>query len=314
MSNSDLVISHLSETNESVIINTTAYPPSTDLHPVNTHVRNLGRVLSCSQPETFGLLKCRGVIKRSSEAGDEAQFRYVFSLPSATASMPSSLRTLLLHTSPSLDAKFDIAKSITRGVLAVHCADFVHKNIRPDNIVVFNSGKHGGHAYLVGFEHSRPAGSVTNFSGDMLWHKNVYRHPKRQGIKPQEAYIMQHDIYSLGVCLLEIGIWSPLVLPSAEPQPGPKFPISHLLNPTDLRNPMEVAWKVKTVLAEMAEKLLPSSMGIAYTNIVISCLTCLDSDATNMFADEKDLLDEDGILVGVIFIENILVKLHSISI
>lgn len=28
---------------------------------------------------------------------------------------------------------------------------------------------------------------------------------------PAEAYKMQHDIYSLGVCLLEIGLWEPLV-------------------------------------------------------------------------------------------------------
>jgi hypothetical protein len=28
---------------------------------------------------------------------------------------------------------------------------------------------------------------------------------------PAEEYKMQHDIYSLGVCLLEIGLWEPLV-------------------------------------------------------------------------------------------------------
>lgn len=37
---------------------------------------------------------------------------------------------------------------------------------------------------------------------------------------------------------------------------------------------------------------------------MISCLTCLDS-ANNGFGDEKDLIDEDGILVGVRFIEKV---------
>jgi hypothetical protein len=45
----------------------------------------------------------------------------------------------------------------------------------------------------------------------MAWDRNVYRHPLRQGDRPAEAYRMQHDIYSLGVCLLEIGLWESFV-------------------------------------------------------------------------------------------------------
>ena len=29
---------------------------------------------------------------------------------------------------------------------------------------------------------------------------------ERQGVHPEEQLVMQHDIYSLGVCLLEIGL------------------------------------------------------------------------------------------------------------
>lgn len=85
--------------------------------------------------------------------------------------------------------------------MAVHSGDFVHKNVRPDTIVVFRGARDlETTANLVGFERSRPAAASTTLTGDMVWERNLYRHPSRQGIPPEEVYMMQHDIYSLGVC------------------------------------------------------------------------------------------------------------------
>ena len=64
---------------------------------------------------------------------------------------------------------------------------------------------------------------------------------------------------------------------------------------------------------ESLQKILPSTIGLVYTEVVIACLTCLDQGTTNMFANAKDLYDEDGILVGVAFIEKILMKLETVS-
>lgn len=47
--------------------------------------------------------------------------------------------------------------------------------------------------------------------GDDKWQDNLYRHPERQGKNPEESYTMHHDVYSLGVCLLEIGLWTSFV-------------------------------------------------------------------------------------------------------
>lgn len=55
-------------------------------------------------------------------------------------------------------------------------------------------------------------------------------------------------------------------------------------------------------------------MGSVYTEVVVSCLTCLDRSATNLFSGDEDLYDEDGILVGIAFVEKILSRLQSISI
>ncbi|CAG8970828.1 hypothetical protein HYALB_00001616 [Hymenoscyphus albidus] len=47
--------------------------------------------------------------------------------------------------------------------------------------------------------------------GDETIERNLYRHPSRQGAIPADEFIMQHDIYNLGVCLLEIGLWESFV-------------------------------------------------------------------------------------------------------
>jgi hypothetical protein len=62
------------------------------------------------------------------------------------------------------------------------------------------------------------------------------------------------------------------------------------------------AFGIKKVLVTMAKTQLPSSMGRVYTNAVLSCLTCLDPDNED-FGDESKFMDEDGILVGVRYIE-----------
>jgi hypothetical protein len=57
----------------------------------------------------------------------------------------------------------------------------------------------------------------------------------------------------------------------------------------------------------MAETQLPGRMGKVYTNVVVSCLTCLDP-GNQGFGDERSFMDEDGILVGVRYIEKVRLK------
>ena len=62
----------------------------------------------------------------------------------------------------------------------------------------------------------------------------------------------------------------------------------------------------------MAEEL-PPRLGDVYTDIVLACLTCLDP-GNEAFGSEQELTDEDGILVGVWFVEKILMRVAEISI
>ncbi|OCT50316.1 hypothetical protein CLCR_06857 [Cladophialophora carrionii] len=105
------------------------------------------------------------------------------------------------------------------------------------------------------------------------WTRNLYRHPKVQQGSVQGN--MGHDIYSMGVCLLEIGLWKSFVevennhyVPS---QLAEKAGVSIDKGKND-------ATQIKTKLVEIAEEDLPAIMGDGYTRLVVACLTCLDGD------------------------------------
>ncbi|KAL2191336.1 hypothetical protein L209DRAFT_739406 [Thermothelomyces heterothallicus CBS 203.75] len=44
------------------------------------------------------------------------------------------------------------------------------------------------------------------------WHLKLYRHPAQQKPSGNDKYVLGHDVYALGMCLLEIGLWSPLIV------------------------------------------------------------------------------------------------------
>ena len=111
----------------SAIVDTTTYPPRSDMTVATIHVRNVARILSKSDPWTFGLLACRGAIKLLDSCGKISQFELVFGVPRGLQS-PTSLRSrLLTQRNISLDNRVHLAKSLARSVMFVHTSGFVHK-------------------------------------------------------------------------------------------------------------------------------------------------------------------------------------------
>jgi len=276
------------------------------------NVRDLGRILSVVDSRLFCILACRGVIKLPRLSGKRESFQLVFQIPEALHG-PRSLREILLHDQRyPLDELLNFAKRLARAVMFVHTTNFVHKNLRPETIIAFqdrktpNSSTHTiGVPFLVGFQNVRAAAGVTYLCEDGEWQKNLYRHPTRQGTLPEDTYQMQHDIYSLGVCLLELGIWQSFITP-AEPN-GSCGPNSNLNIASYLGlklPPPKRARAIKQEFMDMATKSLPTLMGPRYTQIVTMCLGCLDP-VNNDFGCEREFLDTDGILVGVRYIEKV---------
>jgi hypothetical protein len=271
-----------------------------DFHHRRKVIRDLARKLTKTDPSTFALLKCAGVVadKTSNE------FKLVFKTPD-DMSEPRTLRASLMSGdfNHSLSERFRIATQLARAVCSVHTFGLVHKSIRPENIVLFQDHDSKlGSAFLLGFEKVRPEEGQTRLGGDANWEKNLYRHPQRQGVRLQDSYVMQHDIYSLGVCLLEIGLWDSFVQ-YPDPTSDPVGSQSYNFGAEALERASYSDF-VKDKLLSLAIDPLPRKMGSKYANIVETCLTCLDEENKH-FGDESEFQDKDGILVAVRYIEKV---------
>ncbi|KAL8640699.1 MAG: hypothetical protein Q9228_002413 [Teloschistes exilis] len=283
-----------------VLLDRVQIPLGTDYEQSVTDVFHLVKFFSSIDPELFGFLPCRGALK------DEEHCDLVFSFPK-NCDDPTSLRALLVQASSTypLNARLNIAQMLARSVMFLHDCQFVHKSLRPDNILCFaTQGECPDKPYMIGLDRFRLIDARSKRLSDDLWYKDLYRHPTRQGIRPEKDYSMQHDIYSLGVCLLEIGLWQSFLL--WEDNLESPAPREEYLSKEDLaiKNPRRRAFQVKKRLIKLAEERLPGSMGQIYTSTVVSCLTCLDA-GNNRFGDQEDFEDDSGILIGVRYVEKV---------
>jgi hypothetical protein len=346
-------------------------------------IRNFARKLQHADPLQFGLLECKGILKDgpSSSGGgsDEVTAKvvtkkpagkssttptglsFVFRLP-ATHPQLQGLRWRLLRWGEedydSLSDRFALARQLVNAVSYVHIYGFVHKNIRPETVLIIGSNNDGElpphakkdadgdedddddnddddreetkeYAVLVGFDVVRDADGSTRRIGDDDWEKNVYRHPTRQGQRPEADYEMRHDIYSVGVCLLEIGLWESFIeYHPAEgdhadgtqvvPRPAAKFVKGFCSAMVPGRDPRDGAHMlqdpdlVKDYLLKLTKGRLRRKMGNKYSRVVETCLTCLDEGNAD-FGDDTEFQDEDGVAVGVRYIEKVTAKLVDIA-
>lgn len=294
------------------ILDSIACHPTANVSLLTKDIRDLARSLSHADPLTFSLLECRGVIKVTDEAKRNVTgFDFVFRVPDGMEN-PKSLRDILVSAdgSLSLSDRFKVSQQLATSVSYIHTYGFVHKNVRPETVLIFEAQNSLlGASFLVGFEKFRLVDGKTMRFGDGLWEQDLYRHPLRQGLKPEEDFVMQHDIYSLGVCLLEIGLWESFITyyDDRGDQPSPSRFLT-ILKHTDDEDGIRKAFLVKDNLVDIARQRLPSRVGEKFTEIVITCLTCLDKSNPD-FGDSSEFEDADGVLIGVRYIEKVSFKI-----
>ena len=134
------------------------------------------------------------------------------------------LRSLkgLIATQPlvSLKRRLEIMREIADTVLQLHTAGWLHKSLRPENIIFIaprgsddkfflNSGP-----YIIGYEYSR---SDTNDSAalftelpDTDLETDLYRHPQARGANRQ-TFQKRFDMYAMACIFTELLMWKPLV-------------------------------------------------------------------------------------------------------
>ncbi|KAG8697344.1 hypothetical protein FRC08_006604 [Ceratobasidium sp. 394] len=286
-------------------------------------------------PEHWPVLNCCGALEQSNDP--EAIFLkilYTFPTTSSGSGIPITLGSALRSSGPSASAnvphyseplvtRLRLAKEIANAVLFVHIGGLVHKNIHPRTILLFPSstqttqsgGQSLGNAFLVGFTRSRDNKDISPAlldastprrigEGRYDYPTRIYQHPNRGDNNSYTRYNMLHDIYALGVVLLEIGTWKPLLRPIISPYDAPSGGFRRLglgpggfalvceqpverFDPSDdspahlwgsaqqvPRSPAEI----KAALITHARATLPFCMGNLYLDVVLRCLTCLDGE------------------------------------
>lgn len=316
ISGSEAETAYLISSGSYVIIDTIKCDAVIDPLIVMKDVKDLARILANVDHSRFGLLHCEGAIKHQRQNENPTAYSLLFKVPS-DVSDAQSLRDYLDGTplETPLNERIDLAVTLARAVLFLHASHFVHKNIRPENVIILRSNRATScNPYLVGFEKFRLDTTSTHRYGDDLWEKNLYRHPKRQGIRPQEDFIMQHDVYSLGVVLLELGMNISFVnIPEGtDERPTPAVQLEISDNMVARKSAFGRANTIKERLVSLAETRLPNTFGRKYSEVVLSCLMCLDKD-NQRFGDKTQFEDQDGILVGVQYIDKVCTVSQALS-
>jgi hypothetical protein len=288
--------------------------PSQTIDATELLVRDLAARLHHIDPSTMGLLHCNGFTHDKLNRRFAVRFRYP-----AEKGTAQTLHSLLVHKSDNgaqhpLSERVTLARKLASAVLYMHACEFVHKSIRPDNVLIFeNSLLVGdeatkqkypyviGEPFLVGFDSIRKAVAASYMIRVEDWKKNIYLHPDRHRMGQGDEYTVRHDLYSLGVVLLEIALWRSF----ADELPGgaARYVWSRE-SPKTVLSPEAL----KAMYLRFARDLVPRYIGVKYASIVVSCLEGLKDE------EEKGLLkDKDDLVVGTAYVSQILERLEEIS-
>ncbi|KAJ0108126.1 hypothetical protein J7T55_007245 [Diaporthe amygdali] len=218
------------------------------------------------RPKGLRTLDCVGIFEKS-----DANFGYgfVYRVPPGMHSQPTPLHTLLDQDSgrqsqpkpqPLLGDKFKLAASLARFLKEFHTIGWLHENFNSHNILFFTHEPRElplpselQEPYFIGLHKSRPDGSLWQTDGPDLDAASDYQHPEYAS---SGRYNIDFDYYSLGIVLLEIGLWRSL----SGMISGAKY---QKMNAGQLRE--EHVRRCRTRLG--------SKMGKVYTDVVTQCLS-----------------------------------------
>lgn len=224
-------------------------------------VTALTELLHYPKPTGFHVLTCIGIIPPTVEVSHEG-FGFVYALPAYAKEYKNPIAETLLQKiqagrpTPLLEEKFNIAKCLTSSIFELHSAGWLHKNISSSTLIFFEDAndmstglKHD--PYLMGFYHSRPDGEMW-FSETNPRVPTKYQHPQYK--LGTNRFQKIYDYYSVGIILLEIGLWQPISAFRASSK-------------------YESELSFQELLIESYAPRLGWRMGSLYRDVVISCLS-----------------------------------------
>lgn len=246
----------------------------------------------------FGAPQCLGYFNDTDSNRYGLLYKKPIDVPPSTK--PISLLDLLHpETQPSLSKRITLAHAIARCLMYLHSVNWLHRDLRSDNIIFFAPDGTTPAYYnpiIAGFEFARPGlrEEMTDRPPNPT-KDDVYQHPDiLRGLVGSRA-LKSHDIYSLGVILVEIAYWAPL---------------SDILRlPTYPRGLRRVK---DTLLTSEFLRGIQNHAGESYASVVRRCLAGGVELGIPKGADEND--SEIGVHMQSVLTEEIVMRLSNIKI
>ena len=178
---------------------------------------------SIPKPDKLRILHCRGYFHDKVRSA----FGLVYDFPTlaisngqksacSVVSLRHILDAQLRNQQPTLGQRFKLAYDLASAISSFGKIGWFHKGLSSSAIAFFYQQESSFEAssmdpYLIGFRHSRPHDIVTFTEGPSAADpdERYYQHP--QYLQENVPYSFIHEYYSLGVVLLEIGLWKPVL-------------------------------------------------------------------------------------------------------
>lgn len=269
--------------------------------------------------EKIAVLRCRGVSFPNRDLHD-----LVFQLPPGLGA-PRTLRRVLLDDSPDThikDARIKLALQLCTALHVLHSLNVVHKGVRPENIILLpplDSSVVGdgnspaltlGKPYLAGFCYSRSDNSDSGMAKpyNATFAELIYFHPRHIRTHRDYEFDKSDDIYSLGICLLEIGLWRSLLYWGEKDDwyiTREEWGLRDARFYTEDGFNKDNAWYMrKDEFMKVAREALPVSMSSTYAEVVLSCLNFRETENARVGLEANVPLD---------FVEEVMSKLISMK-
>ncbi|KAI4196890.1 MAG: hypothetical protein LQ350_006259 [Teloschistes chrysophthalmus] len=258
-------------TKDAVLVEYKTYPPkpeglggseAEDLNfRLDRRVNQLASLLATSGSNALGTLPFKGFVKEA----DQRRYAFLFNIPEGMSeASPDSLHEMIespvLGRLWSLSARFKLASDLATIMGGFHMFEWVVKGFQSQSVVFCKSLSDKtpqlSTPFLAGFEYIRPiSGSTVGQPLDLSGKNMLYCHPDLQE-EPNIEFSKIHDLYSLGVVLLEIGLW---------------LTAQQLLQQTRSPRPSTPA-EIREEYIRKASSKLPLRMGKSYAEAVVACL------------------------------------------
>ncbi|KAB2569194.1 hypothetical protein DBV05_g12128 [Lasiodiplodia theobromae] len=300
---------------QSVLVESKPLQQNDDERVMEEDVATLANKIARAQPNRgiFRLLGFRKEINR-----DYCAFELVFG-GSFDGPPPMNLSTCMqTHpTKPSLNFRVNLCCQLATAVFETQTLGLVHKNIRPENILVLEAERSPLATpdeaipviNLCGWQYSRHVenGYITTLTNDVTLQRKIYQHPQRQLPMSDCDYSMAHDVYSLGVCMLEILCWKSILQRGPDAEQPPTVSQDFIEAFTALRyapnqaDPADRYTKFprnnKAVLLRMNKTHVPVEAGTKMCHIIHGFLTCLDRNRESGY-DDGEAEEGEYVLTG----------------